>query len=443
MKLSNRCALSPFLLLLLALVSPGAPNGLALEPSVGDDEKAAKKPAGRAKRLTIILGGVVDDESAKVLRKTLRKVEGVRFRARQLKAGEKPRYFNRLVVRIADLEKTPIGSLAKAVADADLPRQDEIEPTVNLALFTTQDISEESVMALRRELSGVRGIAPEVPGGLGGLIDDKLYWVRLDNTGEARLGAVLKAARRARLGVSLAPKKARKEKGARKARGAKKERATGQVAKWDGKPSEVPEDLRGFSGLLRGELVSKDVERGILVLRVDEVRKVWKPSTAKKPASAVGKYLQVDGISGKWLDVLLLMESGDTIELEAHHKVGKNLSFLPEWLKKVSPGQKRAEAAIPAGFRGFRGIFSGQLVSKDVEKGTLVVKVEKINRTWKQNKAENPESAFGHSLTVKGISGKWLDVLLVLEVGDRIEVEAFDNGAGHLDFVKEWLKKAE
>lgn len=455
MKLSTRCLLS----LVFTLVSIGPPQGFAAVPSVGGEEKAvkkktAKKRAGertarsKAKRFTVILGGVVDDESARVLRKSLRKIKGVGFKAKQLKAGEKPRYFTRLPVRIADLEKTTLGSLAKAVATADLPRQDEVEPTVNLALFATRPITEEAVMALRREMTGVPGVAAQVPGGIGGLIDERVFWVRLDNTGEARLENVLAAAKRAELGLSLAPKKEKKAGKGKKVQRKERKKATkegvaDQGAKRGGKPSAVPEELRGFSGLLRGELVSSDVEKGMLVLRVEEVRKVWKPSTAKRPASAVGRTLEVDGIAGKWLDVLLLMKPGDTIELEAYHKTGRNLSFLGEWLKKVSPEEKKAASAIPAGFRGFRGIFSGKLVSKDVEKGTLVVKLEEVKRTWRQNKAESPESAKGHAFTVKGVSGKWLDVLLVLDVGDRIEIEAFENGAAHLDFVGEWLKKAE
>ena len=44
---------------------------------------------------------------------------------------------------------------------------------------------------------------------------------------------------------------------------------------------------------------------------------------------------------------------------------------------------------------------------------------------------------------MRGISGKWLDVLLVLEKGELIEMEAFHNRGDHFDFVKEWLKKAE
>ena len=59
------------------------------------------------------------------------------------------------------------------------------------------------------------------------------------------------------------------------------------------------------------------------------------------------------------------------------------------------------------------------------------------------NKAPAPEKSVGKPLTVEGISGKFLDVLLVLEIGNRIEVEAFHVRGKTLKFPGEWLKKAE
>ncbi len=44
---------------------------------------------------------------------------------------------------------------------------------------------------------------------------------------------------------------------------------------------------------------------------------------------------------------------------------------------------------------------------------------------------------------MRGIAGKWLDVLIGLNKGDRIEVEAFQNEGPVFDFVQEWLKKAD
>ena len=48
-----------------------------------------------------------------------------------------------------------------------------------------------------------------------------------------------------------------------------------------------------------------------------------------------------------------------------------------------------------------------------------------------------------NALVTLDLEGKFLDVLLTIKKGERLEVEAFHNGDAHLDFVKEWLKKIE
>lgn len=224
---------------------------------------------------------------------------------------------------------------------------------------------------------------------------------------------------------------------------------------------KVPEAFYGFSGTLAGVVTEKDVEGASLVLKVQDVRNVWKNSKAEQPRSIVGQTVPVEKFFGKWLDVLLVVKPGDTIELETKHVRGDRLQFLGENFKKVAPVSQQAresdgdrpdapakEAAqddgkFPAGLRGFRGILAGKVVSTDVEKGVLVFQASEVKRTWPKNTAKNPGSCQGKELTVNGIAGKWLDVLLVLKPGDAIEVEAFHNRGEALDFVQEWLKKVE
>jgi hypothetical protein len=101
------------------------------------------------------------------------------------------------------------------------------------------------------------------------------------------------------------------------------------------------------------------------------------------------------------------------------------------------------DGKFPAGLRGFRGILAGKVVSTDTEKGVLVFQATEVKRTWPKNAATNPGSCKGKELTVNGIAGKWVDVLLTLKQGDALEVEAFHNRGEALDFVGEWLKKIE
>jgi hypothetical protein len=226
----------------------------------------------------------------------------------------------------------------------------------------------------------------------------------------------------------------------------------------------VPQTMHGFSGQIVGKLMSKDVEKGAIVLHVQRVQRVWKNNKAERPKDCEGKTVALDGLFGKFLDVLYTVQPGDTVQIEAKHTSGDNLKFLGEQFMKVAPiadepkeqPDKEPETAeetssagdgqdgaFPEGLKGFRGILVGTVVSTDVEKGVLVFKGESVQRTWPKNAAKNPASAKGKTLTVEGIAGKWLDTLLSFKPGDRIEVEAFHNGGEKLDFVQEWLKKAE
>lgn len=333
-------------------------------------------------------------------------------------------------------------------------------------------------------------------------------------------------------------------------------------------PVAVPRELQQFSGMLIGKMVSRDVERGEFTVTIDHVARVWENNKAEQPRSAVGKTLVVEGITGKWLDQLLLIRPGESMEFEAHHRGGDKLRFPGEWLKKAPPFdpesypippeafrgfagviagkieakheesgelvlrvdriertseknraenpesavgkrislggfwgsmrkpfeplkvgddvragvthrvrqsdlfsvaeriEKRSDAdrptnrdgeaarnreaagdhdesGVPAGMRGFRGILRGTVVSRDIERGELVFRAQRATRVWKENKAKNVESSEGKVFTTKGISGKFLDVLVTLKPGDLVDVEAFHNRGEQLDFVGELLRKVE
>ncbi len=221
--------------------------------------------------------------------------------------------------------------------------------------------------------------------------------------------------------------------------------------------TKAPPELYGLSGRVIGRLVSKDVEEGELTLKIVKVDKVWRNNKARNPKSAEGRTLKIDGVFGKFLDVLLTLKENDGVQIEVKHVRGDGLTFLGEELKRVEIEEEKPEpkregrreetgeenADSPAGLSGFRGILIGKLVSKDVEKGTFVVSVDAVKRVWKANKAPAPEKSIGKDISVAGISGKFLDTLLVLEIGTRIEVEAFQVRGKTLKFPGEWLKKAE
>jgi hypothetical protein len=107
------------------------------------------------------------------------------------------------------------------------------------------------------------------------------------------------------------------------------------------------------------------------------------------------------------------------------------------------PAAKAPESTLPDGIRGFRGMVSGRLVEKDVEQGRLVLKVEKIERVWKNNTAKDPQSLVGKTITVDGVRGRFLDNLLAIKPEDRLEIEVYHARGEHLNFLGEWLKKVE
>lgn len=117
---------------------------------------------------------------------------------------------------------------------------------------------------------------------------------------------------------------------------------------------------------------------------------------------------------------------------------------MPEG-KRVTELTKRVNANnedSPPGLRGFRGILAGELVSKDIENGTLVIRLKKVQRVWETSIAPSPEKSIGKLIKIKGISGKHLAELTTFEIGNQIEVEAFQEEGSTLRFPGEWLKKA-
>jgi len=97
--------------------------------------------------------------------------------------------------------------------------------------------------------------------------------------------------------------------------------------------------------------------------------------------------------------------------------------------------------AVPEGLRGFRGRVSGRVVR--VGDRGFVVKVDKVLNVWEGNKAREPQSAVGKNLAaVVGPdareSGRHLEVLRNLAVGDRVVVELFHDGGDVLRIVEEF-----
>ena len=96
--------------------------------------------------------------------------------------------------------------------------------------------------------------------------------------------------------------------------------------------------------------------------------------------------------------------------------------------------QKVSKDGFPTGMRGFEGALVGQLVSKDVERGEFVLRVAKVLSVEKNSKAQDIKSCLGRKITIRGVSNRYLDELLLFKTGSRMEVGAIHLQGEHLNF---------
>lgn len=182
----------------------------------------------------------------------------------------------------------------------------------------------------------------------------------------------------------------------------------------------LPAELKNFNGMLLGRLVTKDVERGSFVVQVDAVPRVWRNSRAAKPGSAVGRTVEVHGVFGKFLDVLVVTRKGETLEFECKHD-GERLVFPGEMLRKAAPYDPEDFPVLPEEFRGFSGVITATIVKKDPETLEMIVEVNAVKQSGEGNQAQDPESIEGKKMMLAGFWQR-KEQYHALKIGDRIEV---------------------
>lgn len=200
---------------------------------------------------------------------------------------------------------------------------------------------------------------------------------------------------------------------------------------------ELPEGMHRFNGMLVGRLAKKDVEKGTFIVNVDAVPRVWRNSKAENPKSILGKSVEIDGVFGKWLDVLLVVKEGETLEFEARHDNGNRLTFPGELLRKAAPFKPEDYPVLPEEFRGFHGAVAAKIVKKDPETFEMIVHVDRVIDTWKKSRAEKSKSIEGKSMLLAGFWQR-KEQYHGLKVGDRIEF-----GLQHISIRSDHVSVAE
>ena len=85
---------------------------------------------------------------------------------------------------------------------------------------------------------------------------------------------------------------------------------------------------------------------------------------------------------------------------------------------------------IPVGLHGFKGTLFGKIAEKNDEKMTFTLKVQKVGRVWRENRATKAEEAIGKSLPIdlhreSRLLSQHQTTLRALNNGDVVEVELF------------------
>jgi len=178
----------PFRLATLALLVVIAGSVQHEQSTRADDAKPANPT------IALHCGGAVED--LKLLRETLDKVAGIRFNGGEIKYSDFGRgeglFTKFLSLEVADLAKTDIGTLAKAVSEANTSKKDKCPPELFLILrYRPESTSNEQ---FRAALTKVKGVRPDES-----WAGDANLWVHVDCGGEAKLADILQALHDARV----------------------------------------------------------------------------------------------------------------------------------------------------------------------------------------------------------------------------------------------------
>lgn len=211
-----------------------------------------------------------------------------------------------------------------------------------------------------------------------------------------------------------------------------------------GKRRRTADGRVGFYAIVIGRLRSKDVELGEFTVEVDHVTSMYESRWVKD--EIIGKTVKVTGVSGRFLDSLLLIKRGEPLKFRSGSYSAKSgsLTFGSKFhvLERTVKFDPAAFGVPPDAFRGFSGILQGEIVELD-QGYEVLLRVDTIVELSDDSKAIDADSIKEKRIKLTGFF-QYEEKFKDLHEGDTICVGVRQAHPSHDEFqVKDVLEKVE
>ena len=213
--------------------------------------------------------------------------------------------------------------------------------------------------------------------------------------------------------------------------GGKKTAGKGTARKGSGdKGGKGGKDTTGFYAVVIGRLKTKDIELGEFTLQVDHVSSMYGNRWVKD--AIVGKTLKVTGVSGQFVDNLLLIKRGATLKVRTGSYLpdSQTLTFGPKFqvLEQTAAFNPDDFGVPPKDFRGFEGTLEGKIVEANGYE--VLLAVQKATAT-SGSKAAKPDIIHGGRVRVIGFYNQHAEKFSKLHEGDAVRISVSHRQPSH------------
>lgn len=133
-------------------------------------------------------------------------------------------------------------------------------------------------------------------------------------------------------------------------------------------------------------------------------------------------------VNDREFDVALHLVFASKAAHDKYQTHPRHLKFIEEnkdlWSKvRVFDSYVSARGTdLPEPARGFAGMLSGTVVSK--EGNRIILAVDEVNKVWRTNRAENPKALVGHNVTIDGSRGDQITRFVeTLKAGEAVSLD--------------------